>query len=436
MTNKRKMVLAGILVLIMAVSAIGGTVAYLTASSSLKNTFLAGAFTPPTEPKRDPDPPGPDPDNPPGVPTSTEAGEPNGFIFEPYWNANGSSTYLDADNHRLVAGTTTVKDPYIGIGKDSESGYVLACVTNSMGNNVYFSLCDGWAPVDGYVTPVRITADNGSPGSDADSKDYYCYSSGLFKWVGSGNSSSDPLAALAPADTNGDGKGDADAWTDHPIFTYVYTAKNGLDGIMELAVSDRQMTVWAYIGQSVGTQAGSDAAITSAYVEEQAKTWATTSGRNYPGYAPPGSPVPASAPAPDLDLAPVPDPGLDSDPAPDSGLDSEPVPDPGLDPDPDLDPEPVPDPGLDSEPVPDPGLDPEPVPDPGLDSEPVPDPGLDPEPVPDPGLDSEPVPDPGLDPEPVPDLDPDPGLDPDPDPGPAPDPGLDPAPVPDPVPDP
>ncbi len=279
MTNKKKMALAGALVLVMVVSAIGGTLAWLTDSASLDNNFLVGAFTPPTDPKPDPDPPKPDPDDPtPPVPTEDETGKPTTYIFEPYWNANGSNTYSGADKHRLLAGDTTVKDPYIGIGKDSESGYVLACVTNPMKPYVYFTLGEGWAPVEGYATEVAITADNGSiPAVTSGSPKFY--SQGLFKWVGA-NTNGD-LEALTPADTDSDGKGDADAWTTHPVFTYVYTAKNGLTAVQALPKESQKMTVSAFIHQTRGKAtdtATEDTDATTAQVVEAAKTWAEDLG--------------------------------------------------------------------------------------------------------------------------------------------------------------
>ncbi len=277
MTNKKKMALAAALVLVMVVSAIGGTLAWLTDTASLDNSFLVGAFTPPAEPKPDPDPPKPDPDDPtpPVTPTDEEMGDPTTYIFEPYWNANGTNTYAAADKHRLLAGDTTVKDPYIGIGKDSESGYVLACVTNPMGSNVYFTLCEGWEPVDGYVTEVAITADNGSmPAVTSGAPKFY--SQGLFKWVGANSDGN--LQALTPADTDSDGKADADAWTTHPVFTYVYTAKDGLTAVQQLPKESQKMTVSAFIHQTRGKAtdaATEDTDATTADVVNAAKTWAT-----------------------------------------------------------------------------------------------------------------------------------------------------------------
>lgn len=281
MTNKKKMALAGALILVMVVSAIGGTLAYLTDSSHLDNVFLVGAFTQPTDPKPNPDPPGPDPDDPDPKPVDPrDFGDPDGFIFEPYWNLNGLDSYNKegggtalGDKHRLGAGTATTKDPYIGIGKESESGYVLACVTNPMGDNVYFTLSEGWAPVTGCVREVDTTAaGKGAPANVASGTKFY--SKGLFKWVGANADKS--LKALTP-------DGTADVWTDTPVFSYVYTATEGMTGVQALAAGDRKMTVWAYIGQASGKQNENTALdITAQYVEDQAKAWATSTEAGYP----------------------------------------------------------------------------------------------------------------------------------------------------------
>lgn len=293
MTSKKKITLAAVLVLVMVISAVGGTLAYLTDSASLDNTFLVGAFTPPTEPKPDPDPPKPDPDDPDPTPTDpTVFGTPTTFIYEPYWNANASSTYTNEagtvtpDHHRLLAGDTTVKDPYIGIGKDSESGYVLAAITNPMKPYVYFTLGKGWKPVEGYVTEVTInTAEGGNGQPEGVTAGTKFYSEGLFKWVGvdegDNTKAGEDLDALTPGTDVSTGE-KTDAWTDHPVFSYVYTAKNGLDAVKALEKEDQKMTVWAYIAQSEGTQEGSEAAITSDYVIGEAKTWATTKDSKHP----------------------------------------------------------------------------------------------------------------------------------------------------------
>ncbi len=290
MTSKKKIVLAGVLVLIMAVSAVGGTVAYLTASDSLSNTFLVGAFTPPKDPIPTPDPPivpnpgdpdDPNPPAPPSKPNDGQKGRPNGFLYEPYWNANGNVTYTDADNHRLMAGNTTVKDPYVGLGKDSESAYVLVYIQNPIGNQVYFSLGKGWLPVDGQATEVTINASNGSPTYRADGSDATkYYSGGLFKWAGVNaagetNPAPDTLGVLNP-DTDGDQTGDEEVWTEHPVFTWVYTAKNGMDAIQAMDEAKQKMVVYAFIHQTNGYAEGASSKTDADYdtVIQAATTWA------------------------------------------------------------------------------------------------------------------------------------------------------------------
>ncbi len=290
MTNRKKMALAGLLVLVMVGSAVMGTLAYLTDSAHLDNTFLVGAFTPPKDPKPDPDKP--DPTEPDPTPTDPAVfGDPTTFIYEPYWNANGNDAYTNTartvapDNHRLLAGETTVKDPYIGIGKESESGYVLACITNPMGSNVYFSLGEGWAPVENMVDEVTISDANGKPASDTETGTKY-YSAGLFKWVGTNTDGN--LAALTPADSDSDGVKE-DAWTTHPVFTNVYTAKNGLDAIKAMEKANQKMTVWAYIHQTEGHATEGATEVTeanTATVVAAATTWAKTNDANHPNYTP------------------------------------------------------------------------------------------------------------------------------------------------------
>ncbi len=287
MTNRKKMALAGLLVLVMVASAVMGTLAYLTDSQSLGNTFLVGVFTPPDKPKPDPDNPSPDPDNPDPTPNDDQKGQPNGFIYEPFWNANGSTDYTGKDDHRLLAGDTTVKDPYIGIGPKSESGYVLVCITNPMKDHVGFTLSKGWVPVTGYATEFAKTTANG-----LDGKAETYYSEGLFAWVGTtGEGPSETtstatetdgtikLAALTPTAPSESNPAGADAWTTHPVFTNVYTGKDGLEDLHKIKEeAGRTMTVHAYIHQTNGfadESATSKTDATSKTVIDAAKTWAT-----------------------------------------------------------------------------------------------------------------------------------------------------------------
>lgn len=303
MTNRKKMALAGLLVLVMVASAVMGTLAYLTDTDSLDNTFVVGAFTKPTDPIVTPDnpDPDPDPDDPDPTPTdNTVFGKPTTFIYEPYWNANGNSAYtskdgVTPDDHRLLDGETTVKDPYIGIGKKSEDGYVLAYIKNPMGDSVYFSLGKGWKAIEGdFTKTVTITAENGSPTWNGSADTVTYYSQGLFAWVGTtGTGESEvtndteeevgypKLAALTPTAPNPEGttdeeKAGADAWTKHPVFSRVYTAKGGVEDIKNLGEDNQKMTVYAYIHQTRGIADGETEVgdASSKTVIDAAKLWA------------------------------------------------------------------------------------------------------------------------------------------------------------------
>ncbi len=257
MTSKKKMVLIGALVLIMAISAIAGTAAWLNDSDSLENIFLVGAFTPPTKPDPSPDP-DPEPVDP-AKPTPNPNASVKGYIHEPYWDANDKdntdSTWTNAqkDKHRLVPGKTTVKDPYIGIGPDSEAGYVYVYIKNKMPENtVYFELNPNWAPVTGKVTVATTT--------ETDTKTYY--SGGLFKYV---NDAGDALLALDPSQTTGDTtktnptgtiSANGDIWTKHPVFTTVKTAVGGEGNNVLEKLQDAEskvMVVHAFIYQQIDT---------------------------------------------------------------------------------------------------------------------------------------------------------------------------------------
>lgn len=299
MTSKKKMILAGALVLVMAVSAIGGTMAWLNDSDTLTNTFLVGAFTPPTKPDPDPDP-DPDPVDPVDPPAPDPNASVKGYIHEPYWDANDKENTAaewvgKQDKHRLVPGQTTVKDPYIGIGPDSEAGYVYVYIENKLpANTVYFTLNQNWAPVEGYVTPL---------GGGIESTGTW-YTGGLFKYV---NDDKTALLALDPSKTvvSGDTKTNetgtvsaaGDIWTKHPVFTTVKTsaAEGTLASLQEESVN-KTMTVHAFIYQKIDTskaegQQDSGVAMdatetTKTVVEAAAINWATTDC----GYTPPTGP--------------------------------------------------------------------------------------------------------------------------------------------------
>lgn len=119
-SNRKLIVLCLLLVLLLAATAFG-TMAWLTASSSVTNTFTVGNFN---EPKPNPENPGtdenptPEPDPGSGVNPEDPEYAPNfsGYLYEPSWDTTAE--------HKLVPGGSLYKDPYVGIGKDSEDAVV------------------------------------------------------------------------------------------------------------------------------------------------------------------------------------------------------------------------------------------------------------------------------------------------------------------------
>ena len=187
MRSKKKKISAIALVLIVGVLAISGTIAWLTRTSSVTNTFTVGSFEVPNTSPTDPETPI----------------EIDGNIYEPSW--------VVSDEHKLVPAISFDKDPYIGIGAGSEDAAVYAYVENSFSNKVYFTINSGWEAVSAEAGFAEGT-----------------YTSGLFKYT----------AGLK-------GSSDSDTWTTTPLFSSVNTDESataadftvGTDEKMEIKVS-------------------------------------------------------------------------------------------------------------------------------------------------------------------------------------------------------
>ena len=167
MRNKKMYIILGLLLILLI--GLGGTVAWLTSTSTLTNEFTVGEVTSPTTDPTDP----------------TETISITGNLYEPSWDA--------AETHKLIPGVTFAKDPYVGIGRGSEESIVYLYIDNDFSNKVYFTINSGWSPVTGHVTE----------GSESGT-----YTSGLFKYNSTLNAS------------NGD------AWTQTPLFSRVVVANN------------------------------------------------------------------------------------------------------------------------------------------------------------------------------------------------------------------
>ena len=179
--NNKKKYLALLLALFVCV---GGTMAWLTSTSQLTNNFAIGQVTP-----IDPDQNGPGPDD-----TDIDDGggtKLNGNLYEPSW-VSGTKIYPDA---------TIDKDPYVGIGPNSEASYAYVYVKNNM-KNVYFKLEEGWEAV------AAIEYNSTDPEYEVPD----AYVGGLFKW-------SYVLGEKEAQHSN-------NIWTTNPLFKTVTANKN------------------------------------------------------------------------------------------------------------------------------------------------------------------------------------------------------------------
>lgn len=206
-TKKKSWVIA-LLAVCLLLAAVGGTVAWLTAQSTLTNQFTVGKIEP-----IDPNKPGPG-DGEPDI--DNDPTKLSGNLYEPSWE-NG---------FQLTPGAQPAKDPYVGVGAGSEKAYVYVHVTNTMKNNdhVYFTLNPGWEAVDGCTQTVA-----GEPTQ---------YISGLFKYT----------AGL-------DGTGAADGknvWTGQPLFSKIIVSDDAQDVDFQDATDEEKtgnITVEAFLHQ-------------------------------------------------------------------------------------------------------------------------------------------------------------------------------------------
>lgn len=233
MENKKKKrygIIAALLLLVLAAGV--GTYAWLTATQSLENVFTVGSFGP-TDKKPDPT----DPEKP-----GDQTNDGKAYLFETKW----------VENSKIVPGTTTDKNPNVGIKKGSDDAYVFIYVKNAMvkegtahENTPYFALNNNWKPVDGQVT------------TSADGK----YLSGLFMYA-KGADEGKPAVLSAQKATE-------DVYTGELFSKVMFPGT--LEGSM---VADKPtMKVSAYIfgaDQADGNTSAADNAVA------QAKTWANT----------------------------------------------------------------------------------------------------------------------------------------------------------------
>lgn len=233
MENKKKKrygIVAALLLLVLAAGV--GTYAWLTATQTLNNVFTVGSINTP-EKKPDPDQP-----DKPGSNDNTD----KAYLFETKWVANS----------KIVPGSSTDKNPNVGIAKGSDDAYVFIYVKNAMvkdgtdaTNTPYFSLNNNWKPVAGQVT------------TSADGK----YLSGLFMYA-KGATDDKPVALSAKSATE-------DVYTGELFSKVVFPGS--LEG--KMVAAKPEMKVSAYIfgaDQKDGNTSAADNAVA------QATTWANT----------------------------------------------------------------------------------------------------------------------------------------------------------------
>ena len=152
-TNKKSVVTL-VIVGALVSSTLMGTLAWLSAKSELTNIFVVGQIEKIDEGENgpvDPDNPYVDPDNP-DEPIEIPTDDPT--TDEDETKANLTDNLMEPNwepNSKLVPGNTIAKDPYVGVGKESEASYAYLYVSNTMPTEgaVYFSVNDGWTCVEG-----------------------------------------------------------------------------------------------------------------------------------------------------------------------------------------------------------------------------------------------------------------------------------------------
>lgn len=241
--NKKKFLIGALAVLLVAV-AVGGTIAWLTATDKATNTFTVGSFQ---DPGKDPKPDdGGDEDK-----DESETVNVGGYLFETRWPLDENGETKEGEEPKLMPGVDTPKNPNVGIGAGSDNAYVFLYVENNSlkeGGDLasqapYFTIEKQWAPVtnDSEVKPT----DSATEGA---------YVDGLFMYVEDNTSSpANPVALAAPT-----AEGVTSSYTGE-LFEDI-TMPNGVDTRV-YKTSDGNIKVYAFIyGASAEAQEGDGSA--------------------------------------------------------------------------------------------------------------------------------------------------------------------------------
>lgn len=252
--TKRNALLGLLAVLVVAI-AVAGTVAWLTASDSVTNTFTVGQIKPPTTDEDG------DPENPPVNPGDDET-QLEGNIWEIY---NPDS--------KIIPGTSITKRPFIGLGAGSEPAYVFAYVENQMmatsdqvnaEDIAHFTLGAGWKAVEGKATEYTTTSTSSSEKA---------YTGGLFVWCGvdgEGKTNANPVALTNTTDGN--------VWTGQLFQTVDFADSVNASDFAEKP----KMNVYCYLYAAVNdvtydtAKSAAEAWVTAGMPESKGTTAATT----------------------------------------------------------------------------------------------------------------------------------------------------------------
>lgn len=222
--RKRRVVLVA-LAACLVVAGIGGTLAWFSAQSQLTNTFTVGKIDQPTTEPGNPETP---------IPDADKTDKLNGNLYEPHWVKDSA----------IAPNASVAKDPYVGIGKDSEPAYTYVYVKNNLPTGAYFMIEQGWAAVDAKTIAGQSAQ----------------YTGGLFAYTGkdtAGTGTADydggkGLALLEPtANTSGNKE---DAWTTTPLFTHIETGDTyDTSTINSTNSTNNDIKVYAYVAAKSGT---------------------------------------------------------------------------------------------------------------------------------------------------------------------------------------
>ena len=116
---KKKLMTVLALVLVIAMS-VAGTVAYLTSTDTVTNTFTVG-----------------------NVEITLDEAK-----VDEYGVADTSATRVDKNDYKLIPGHTYTKDPTIHVADGSEDCWLFAKIENNLGTAATLTMGTGWTEID------------------------------------------------------------------------------------------------------------------------------------------------------------------------------------------------------------------------------------------------------------------------------------------------